>query len=279
MLDKILIELVQWRQSRSGIVNPPMAVFSADHVGNVISLFGLYEERELTCLAAHVFPGLQHGECLDIGANIGNHSRYFAKAFNHVHCFEVNPDVLAILRFNTSKFDNISIHPLAASSENGSLNFEIQRHGNVGASSVVNTGEVLVNPMTVDAVAIDSVRQKLNICDVSFVKLDIEGHELEALKGMTEILADSSPVIAFECNDRPYGMQMRNFLEENQYTYFYEMSFKHRLSRNRLIRNLKRLCNALHLASFDLSFQLKSLPPAFVPVSSLIVAAKNSLLK
>ena len=80
-----------------------------DVIGPHISLFGRFERNELKVLEERVFNKIDcsNSSCLDIGANIGNHSVFFANFFSSVDCFEPQPDNYYLLKFNTKKFQNI----------------------------------------------------------------------------------------------------------------------------------------------------------------------------
>ena len=77
------------------------AIFIGDYVSNKILLDGIYEGRELNALDQLVFCHLPRDSvALDIGANIGNHTAYFARYFSRVIAFEPNPMVFAVLSAN-----------------------------------------------------------------------------------------------------------------------------------------------------------------------------------
>ena len=47
--------------------------------------------------------------CVDVGANIGNHSILFSNFFKKVTSFEPQKEVFEVLKLNTRKIQNISI--------------------------------------------------------------------------------------------------------------------------------------------------------------------------
>ena len=94
----------------------PMAVMAFDFIGNEIAINGVYELNELEQIfeiMKDFEADFANGTAYDIGANIGNHSRYFADKFNQVIAFEPNPLITDILRFNTKTYDNIHISQFA----------------------------------------------------------------------------------------------------------------------------------------------------------------------
>ena len=84
----------------------PMAVFAHDYIGASINQFGVFEGEELDILFDFLEPlhsSFRAGTALDIGANIGNHSIYFADHFRTILAFEPNPTAFALLSFNTTR--------------------------------------------------------------------------------------------------------------------------------------------------------------------------------
>ena len=77
-----------------------IAHYSFEYVGQSIEVDGWYEIKELELVNSwlnHVNPEIFNGICLDIGANIGNHSIYYSKKFNQVFSFELfqsQPEIL-----------------------------------------------------------------------------------------------------------------------------------------------------------------------------------------
>lgn len=80
-----------------------------------INLDGRYENTELTLLEQFIkkkLPNSHKNTALDIGANIGNHSVFLSKFFNHVYSFEPNPITYDVLLLNAKyaapkKYHNI----------------------------------------------------------------------------------------------------------------------------------------------------------------------------
>ena len=85
---------------------PNLAGFTFDVLSLKVSLSGRFENDELTILEKEVFNKIDcsNSSCLDIGANIGNHSVFFANFFYNVDCFEPQPDNYYLLKLMSQLF-------------------------------------------------------------------------------------------------------------------------------------------------------------------------------
>ena len=119
------------------------------------------------------------------GGNVGVFAKRLAEEFELVHTFEPDEQNYECLKLNATE-PNIRTYEAALGATNGftSLTFE---DGNCGAHYV---GEGHYTPM----VTIDSLG--LEHCDLIY--LDIEGYEMEALKGAAETIKRCRPTIAIE---------------------------------------------------------------------------------
>ena len=139
---------------------------------------------------------LTKGAILDIGANIGNHTLYYLNECNakFVHCFEPMDDTFSILKRNIeiNHLDSrVQLHNVGVGSHCGSAS--------VCKCIDKNTGYTQLKPSEdaggIKIVSIDEV----NIQErVSFVKIDVEGFELEVLKGMQSLLKRDTPFLMVE---------------------------------------------------------------------------------
>lgn len=130
----------------------------------------------------------------DLGAFIGDHTRQYLDAGMRVYAFEPNPDAFACLQANCP---DGSLHHLAASDTFGYMGF--WRDTNAGASRLADTGLIQVHTAILDALALPPP---------DFVKIDIEGFEPKALRGMEQTLRTYKPKLFVEFN--------KGALERNQ---------------------------------------------------------------
>lgn len=215
LLDQGKIELLKpfkkrrWRNAGApfqhvGVKGLTFELKPGEFVDYVIYTEGAYEKRFLQLVEA-LLP--QRRTALDIGANIGNHALFFSHAFSSVHAFEPNPEIIARLHLNISanNASNISVHEFGLSEENASLPFHHNGNGNAGMGKFLETDEAGATKLEVRRG--DEVINEQRINDIDFIKIDVEGHEISALKGLRNTIETQQPIIAFEFHaaDYPQG--------------------------------------------------------------------------
>ena len=194
-----LSKLISRRSKKNRERFPSLACYSFDYISNKITIDGLYERDELILLANWIksrHPDKLSLTAIDVGANIGNHSLFFAKHFEKVFSFEPNPRVFRLLQINAEMTSNISAFPFAVSDKAGKATLKII-DGNYGGSHLTegkmseSDNFIDVNMMCLDQMASD-------FGDVGLIKLDVENHELQALKGAVNLLKVQKPIVLFE---------------------------------------------------------------------------------
>lgn len=139
------------------------------------------------CLFQWLKPHLEGVKVvLDLGANIGDHARWYADQGFQVIAVEPNPLVFPCLEHNVPEATCLNI---AASDKDGELRFS--QLENVGASRITPNGELTVQARKLD---------DLDLPDPCFLKCDLEGWEVFALRGMMETLKRCKPIIFCEVN-------------------------------------------------------------------------------
>jgi len=131
---------------------------------------------------------------LDVGANIGNHSLFFQSYFKKIVSFEPQKQTFKILSINTEKYDNINAKNFGLDLENKIVKFYIPFDNNGMASPKIKS---------INAYEEDVELRKIHNNDyknVGFIKIDVEGNELNVLISLNEIINQTLPVISFELN-------------------------------------------------------------------------------
>ena len=135
----------------------------------------------------HYFP--TSGLILDIGANIGNHCLMFYNSFPElkIMAFEMSFKNFDLLKKNIAPYSQITGFNVAVSDHMKTIQYDNSTDHNNGGIGIKDQGAY-----SNLAIPLDS----LNITEpVSFIKIDIEGHERYAYEGMKNILLRDKPMI------------------------------------------------------------------------------------
>lgn len=134
------------------------------------------------------------GCVFDIGANWGYYSALLAtnpKFKGHVHAFEAAPGTAARLKsfMSAAQLDKqVTLHSFGLSSRDGTVHFDSGRHSALARVSDDNRG-IAIEVRTLDSLGLPAP---------DFIKIDVEGHELEVFRGAAGTLAQAPPIVLFE---------------------------------------------------------------------------------
>ena len=173
---------------------PPVAVYAFDLVGHQINLRGRYERDELDVVMQLIarIDTRPRALCLDVGANIGNHALYFASHYEQVVAFEPQPRTFRLLQLNAELVSNVECRPLGLSDAAGQAFIDLPA-GNAGMARVSQGGTGWrCELQTLDAAVAADPRR------VSLIKIDVEGHEAQVLRGARQRLERDQPVVLLE---------------------------------------------------------------------------------
>jgi FkbM family methyltransferase len=122
------------------------------------------------------------GEFLDVGANHGLLSFGLAQKFPRVrfHLFEPNPKLLESIEKSRELYPQMcaEINPVAVCDRDGTIYFAVQNE-QTGASHITSSGGIPIR-----AVRLDTYLKDKSVESVDLLKIDIEGYELTALRGV-----------------------------------------------------------------------------------------------
>ena len=126
---------------------------------------------------------------LDIGANIGFYGRILSNLVGSsgmVYCFEPNRSNFNKLKGNVSGLKNVKLFNNAVSDKSGTLNLYTSKLLNVDHRTYpINNYDKIEE---IEAVKIDELIRNGIISKVDLIKIDIQGYELQAFRGMIETI-------------------------------------------------------------------------------------------
>lgn len=148
------------------------------------------------------------GLALDLGANFGLYTRFLAEAVGpagRVHAVEPVPGTFDVLRSNVRRLrlGAVSVHHCAVSDRAGTVAMSVPQYR--------RGGENLYEARIVESAAPGGVRVPARRLDdlfgdgerIDFVKCDVEGHELNVLRGAGTILRGHQPAWMIEVSGDP----------------------------------------------------------------------------
>ncbi|HXV31053.1 MAG TPA: FkbM family methyltransferase [Sinorhizobium sp.] len=201
-----------------GLVSKLLDVFSEKHViasGEAAGLTlvsrgadpdfarGTYERPIQQAIASHLIPG---DTFFDIGANIGFFSLIAARCVGkegHVYAFEPVPrNANAIVRSaELNGFDTIRVFPEAIGATTGRAELLLARHLGGAALASAETPPDMTGHLEVDVTTLDDAIVQHGLRPPTVIKIDVEGAEMDAFRGMTKTLHTHRPKIIYEVDD------------------------------------------------------------------------------
>ena len=188
--------------SNEKIITIEVGVFSLNitrYVERLIAFYGDYEHKQVDYLLS-VMKKSKADVFFDIGANIGYYTIAAAARAEPSKIISFEPDQRSIKQIKLNLqlsgiSDKVEVVGSAVSDKTGKVEFNLTPDASP-ASSWVGSGE---NSITVDCAALDDFYDFKDKC--LFMKIDIEGHELSALKGMDRLLKNNKVFMQLECFD------------------------------------------------------------------------------
>ncbi|MDZ4756741.1 MAG: FkbM family methyltransferase [Bacteroidota bacterium] len=160
--------------------------------------FGEYEREELEMQFRIIKP---EWNIIDIGANYGWYALQMAANFseNHIYSFEPIPHTFEQLNKNIvlNNCKNITTINIGLSANSGTFDFYFNPQLSVNASLANVSGDENMQKIVCTVSTLDSEIDKLSIIP-HFIKIDIEGAELLALKGGIQTIEKHKPAFFLE---------------------------------------------------------------------------------
>ena len=157
---------------------------------------GFYEPEVTSLVKSIVKPDWK---CLDIGANIGYYTILLAKLCKYVVAWEPEPSNWDMIEMNRelNKINNVFVYRQAVSDKEGEATLYISDINN-GMNRLYKSKQATLAETKVNTITIDDIWNTGGHPSIDFIKMDIEGAELGALKGMKQMLEELHPIIIME---------------------------------------------------------------------------------
>ncbi len=165
---------------------------------------------------------------IDIGANIGAYTLIASKLVEKtgmVIAFEPVNTINKMLIENIMMNDltNITVEKKAVYDQNTNLELFISNEQNMGMSSILNHSHESGEKQKIEAITLDNYVQLKKLAKIDLVKIDIEGAEIHALKGMKQSLVKFKPTLIIEISD---GILENSSVKSNAiYDFLFDLNY------------------------------------------------------
>ncbi len=179
-----------------------------EYVGRSVHNYGEFSRAETEKIIELSGGGLS----LDIGANIGCITQALEASGREVVAFEPQPEIYKLLRKNVKG----ECHNLALGAELGNVPMprvrygEKGNYGGLGIGMKSELGNILVPMKTLDS---------FGFMNVTFMKIDVEGFEIQVLRGARNTILINKPIMYIEDDRIDNRMMLRAYIKELGYTY------------------------------------------------------------
>jgi len=176
------------------------------HYYHVVRHFDTDLEPDQKIIELLVKPG---DHAIDVGANVGVYTQLLAKLVatsGKVLSFEPVPVTFSFLSYTIRKLrmSNVELRNTAVGSVAGTVSMVIPdtvlKSGNIYEAKIVPASESAEQAFEVAIESLDTVASGLT---PSFIKVDVEGHELECLRGAARLIQSHRPAMLLEISEDP----------------------------------------------------------------------------
>lgn len=184
---KFYVDLSDWKGPSYHVLNWGLESYETANIGFI---------REY-------FQQNPSGTLFDIGANVGIFSFLLSRQFPQmkIFAFEPNPVAFHCLQQTFSGARWVHLNHLALSDKKGeALLFEDKmNHGghSLNRQAILDDGNEVGRSVAVPTDTLDDFAQGLAALD--FIKLDVQRHEAQVLRGAHQTIAKHRPIVLMEC--------------------------------------------------------------------------------
>ena len=209
---------VRVKKCRHGV----FAYFVNDfYIGRSLDIYGEYCEEEAKVFQQIVRPGMT---AIEVGANIGTHTVVLARALGstgQLIVFEPQRTIYHLLCTNIclNNLMNVATYQAAAGRLCGSTRVPYLNYFDDNNFGGIELGKS-PDGMTVPVIALDS----LGLAQCDFIKIDVEGMELEVLHGAQATIDRFRPILYLENDRKEHSRDLFEHLTRCRYRLYWHVS-------------------------------------------------------
>ena len=188
--------------------------YGAVYVGNLnnfidrsVFFYGAHEREVLEYMGSLIGS---ESVVLDIGANVGHHTLFFASKAQEVHAFEPNSvfrtqfDVL----MSENNVTNVHLHQFGLGDATENATYYAPTGDNQGVGSFVSGHkDTNADVGTMQIVQGDEAVDALKLSRIDLIKIDVERFEESVLRGLQQTLKEFRPIVVMEYAKRDFSSE------------------------------------------------------------------------
>lgn len=183
----------------------------------------------------------RHRRFIDVGANSGVYSYCYSSRFKNIESFEPLQEVIKPLE--AMRLSNVSIHNLALSSSAGTKSIYVPTFHDTEVSSLASFNRP--KSESVNYVVRTETLDSFDFKDVDLIKIDVEGHELDIVKGALKTIRRNMPILLIEIEQRHSQSPI-----ENTFQYLLDLGYSGYFLHKGILEPLKNFDYIRHQKSW-----------------------------
>ena len=182
-----------------------LSLHDLEYISDIIQQTNYFYEGSFLDLVRFIYPEIK--TVIDVGANLGNHTIYWATVCQAkviaIEPFKSNFRLLKENVIQNNLSNQVMLEKIALGAYEGDVKIGANNMSNLGTVSIMGD-ESLADKKTefetVNCSTLDHIAKKHNLHELDLIKIDTEGYELEVLEGGVEVLKNLSPLVWVEIN-------------------------------------------------------------------------------
>ncbi|MBK6511091.1 MAG: FkbM family methyltransferase [Haliea sp.] len=212
-----------------------------EYISRILERTGTFYEIDILEFCKSLEPRCRY--VFDVGANIGNHSVYWAAVCDaKVQAFEPYFENFKLLEKNivgNGLSDKVVAHRVALGAKPGLARLKVLEPGNMGMVAVQSQEDTYAKPdimTTAEVKTLDQCVLELMPRYIDLLKIDTEGYEANVILGGLGVLKEYQPLIWVEIWSEESFLHIRDILEKVGYVW----SARYRSSHNYFFSKVPR---------------------------------------